>query len=73
MGFRIPLKIVNTAHQANILYPFAISLLESIRTYDSINERIAGNDGINMLIASYKKDIQNQLAEVILFFVLPLI
>ncbi|VDN43195.1 unnamed protein product [Gongylonema pulchrum] len=29
MGFRIPLKIVNTAHQANLLYPFAISLLES--------------------------------------------
>uniref|UniRef100_A0A915BJF8 Dynein heavy chain, cytoplasmic n=6 Tax=Parascaris univalens TaxID=6257 RepID=A0A915BJF8_PARUN len=63
MGFRIPLKIVNTAHQANLLYPFAISLLESIRTYDSINERIAGKEGINILIASCKRDIQNQLSE----------
>ncbi|VDK17416.1 unnamed protein product [Anisakis simplex] len=63
MGFRIPLKIVNTAHQANLLYPFAISLLESLRTYDSINERIQGKEGINLLIASCKKDIQNQLAE----------
>uniref|UniRef100_A0A8R1U2J5 Dynein heavy chain, cytoplasmic n=1 Tax=Onchocerca volvulus TaxID=6282 RepID=A0A8R1U2J5_ONCVO len=63
MGFRIPLKIVNTAHQANLLYPFAISLLESIRTYDSINERIANKSGVNMLIVTYKKDIQGQLAE----------
>ncbi|VBB28797.1 unnamed protein product, partial [Acanthocheilonema viteae] len=63
MGFRIPLKIVNTAHQANLLYPFAISLLESIRTYDSINERIANKPGVNMLIVAYKKDIQGQLAE----------
>ncbi|VDN07087.1 unnamed protein product [Thelazia callipaeda] len=63
MGFRIPLKIVNTAHQANLLYPFAISLLESIRTYDSINERIGNKSGVNMLVAAYKKDIQGQLAE----------
>lgn len=66
MGFRIPLKIVNTAHQANLLYPFAISLLESVRTYDSINERIANKPGVNMLIAAYRKDIQGQLAEVTL-------
>lgn len=31
MGFRIPLKVVNAAHQANQIYPYAISLLESIR------------------------------------------
>lgn len=31
MGFRIPLKVVNAAHQANQIYPFAISLLESTR------------------------------------------
>lgn len=68
MGFRIPLKIVNTAHQANLLYPFAISLLESIRTYDSINERIANKSGVNMLIVTYKKDIQGQLAEVSMFY-----
>ncbi|MFH4975707.1 hypothetical protein AB6A40_002416 [Gnathostoma spinigerum] len=63
MGFRIPLKIVNTAHQANLLYPFAISLLESIQTYDSINERISGKTGINLLVATCKKEIQSQLSE----------
>lgn len=28
LGFRVPLAIVNKAHQANQLYPFAISLIE---------------------------------------------
>ncbi|KAJ6633786.1 Dynein heavy chain, cytoplasmic, partial [Pseudolycoriella hygida] len=34
LGFRVPLAIVNKAHQANQLYPFAISLIESVRAYE---------------------------------------
>lgn len=64
MGFRVPLNIVNFSHHANMLYPFAMSLLESIRTYDSINERIANKPGISLLIASCRKEIHNQLSEV---------
>lgn len=32
--YRVPLTIVNKAHQANQIYPYAISLIESIRTYE---------------------------------------
>ena len=32
LGFRVPLAIANKAHQANQLYPFAISLIESVRS-----------------------------------------
>ncbi|KAK6051585.1 hypothetical protein COOONC_10909 [Cooperia oncophora] len=48
MGFRIPLKVVNAAHQANQIYPFAISLLESTRS------QIA--DGYQLNWESYKID-----------------
>lgn len=40
LGFRVPIAIVNKAHQANLLYPFAISLIESIRTYERTLEKV---------------------------------
>lgn len=64
MGFRVPLAIVNKAHQANQLYPFAISLIESVRTYESITERIAEKSGLILLIAGMKKEIQNLISDV---------
>lgn len=43
LGFRVPLAIVNKAHQANQLYPFAISLIESVRTYERTLEKVKAN------------------------------
>ena len=40
LGFRVPLAIVNKAHTANQLYPFAISLIESVRTYERTLEKV---------------------------------
>lgn len=40
LGFRVPLAIVNKAHQANQLYPFAISLIESVKTYQRTLEKV---------------------------------
>lgn len=41
LGFRVPLAIVNKAHQANQIYPFAISLIESVRTYERTLEKVS--------------------------------
>ncbi len=64
MGFRVPLAIVNKAHQANQLYPFAISLIESVRTYESINEKVMEKKDVVLLIAGVKRDIQALISEV---------
>ncbi|VDP11035.1 unnamed protein product [Soboliphyme baturini] len=63
MGFRVPLAIVNKAHQANELYPFAISLIESVHIYESMNVRIVGRKCIELLIAGTKKEIQQLIIE----------
>ncbi|CAP31232.1 Protein CBR-DHC-1 [Caenorhabditis briggsae] len=63
MGFRVPLKIVNWAHQANQMHPSATSLIEATRTFSSVNAALASVQGVDSLLASYKKDIQNQLLE----------
>lgn len=38
---RVPLTIVNKAHQANQIYPYAISLIESVRTYERTLEKVS--------------------------------
>lgn len=63
LGFRVPLAIVNKAHQANQLYPFAISLIESVRTYESIIEKVLEKGDVGLLVAGMRKDIQTIIAE----------
>lgn len=63
LGFRVPLAIVNKAHQANNVYPFAISLIESVRTYERTLEKIDDKPGIAPLVAGMKRDVQGMIAE----------
>ncbi|KAI8505358.1 Cytoplasmic dynein 1 heavy chain 1, partial [Branchiostoma belcheri] len=63
LGFRVPLAIVNKAHQANQLYPFAISLIESVRTYERTCEKVDERPQITLLVAGLRKDVQALLAE----------
>ncbi|XP_065208173.1 dynein heavy chain, cytoplasmic isoform X2 [Planococcus citri] len=76
LGFRVPLAIVNKAHQANQLYPFAISLIESIRTYERTLEKLSQRSyapnasgkmedktSIIPLVAGLRKEVQSLIAE----------
>ncbi|GJQ76160.1 hypothetical protein Trydic_g1905 [Trypoxylus dichotomus] len=63
LGFRVPLAIVNKAHQANQLYPFAISLIESVRTYDMTLEKLEDKASIIPLVAGTRKEVQQLIAE----------
>ncbi|XP_065167911.1 dynein heavy chain, cytoplasmic isoform X2 [Atheta coriaria] len=74
LGFRVPLAIVNKAHTANLMYPFAISLIESIRAYemtlDKLNRnllpganKIEDKASIVPLVAGMRKDVQVLIAE----------
>ena len=61
LGFRVPLAIANKAHQANQLYPFAISLIESVRTFERSFEKTEARPNVQMLIAGVQKDVQARL------------
>lgn len=63
LGFRVPLAIVNKAHQANQLYPFAISLIESVRTYERTCEKVEERISISLLVAGLKREVQGLIAE----------
>lgn len=40
LGFRVPLPLVNKAHQANQLFPYAVGLLEHVRAYEISNGKV---------------------------------
>ncbi|RMX44013.1 hypothetical protein pdam_00012965 [Pocillopora damicornis] len=63
LGFRVPLAIVNKAHQANQLYPFAISLIESVRTYERTCEKVEEKNSISILVAGLRKEVQALITE----------
>ncbi|XP_052105179.1 cytoplasmic dynein 1 heavy chain 1-like isoform X5 [Mytilus californianus] len=63
LGFRVPLAIVNKAHQANQLYPFAISLIESVKTYERTLEKIEDRPTIVLLVAGLRKEVQTLIGE----------
>ncbi|CAF1453141.1 unnamed protein product, partial [Rotaria magnacalcarata] len=63
LGYRVPLPIVNKAHQANQIYPYAIGLLESVRAYELSNTKVNAEHGHDYLVGSMKKDIQNLIVE----------
>ncbi|XP_077971534.1 cytoplasmic dynein 1 heavy chain 1-like isoform X1 [Styela clava] len=63
LGFRVPLAIVNKAHQANQLYPFAISLMESVRTYEGVLQKIEERPNIITLVAMLRRDLHNTIIE----------
>ncbi|XP_012938795.1 cytoplasmic dynein 1 heavy chain 1 [Aplysia californica] len=63
LGFRVPLANVNKAHQANQLYPFAISLMESVQSYDKTLKKIEHKESLKLLIAGLRKEVQGLIAE----------
>ena len=65
MGFRVPLMLVNKANQANQLYPHAVALRDSVRTYELTCDKIVANQCIAPLVSSAKRDCQSALQEVL--------
>ncbi|KRY43501.1 Dynein heavy chain, cytoplasmic [Trichinella spiralis] len=63
LSFRVPLAIVNKAHQVNQLYPFAMSMIESVRTYELMTERLNEKENVAILLAGLVKEIHAQIAE----------
>lgn len=60
---RVPLGIVNCAHQARQLYPYAITLIENVARYRRICERVSEKRTRQLLVASMKMKIQNSILD----------
>ncbi len=60
---RLPLAIVNKAHSARQMYPYAISLIENVNTYVRTCERVNEKKSCALLVAGMKRDVQNLIMD----------
>lgn len=63
LGFRVPLAIVRQANDANQYYPFAISLIESVKTYEITNDKVFDRGSMSPLVSGVRRDIQSLMSE----------
>lgn len=61
LGFRVPLQISLTASGAKHVYPFAVSLRETIRTYTQTCSKVTPETAA--LVAQYKSTVQGNINE----------
>ncbi|PWN18755.1 cytoplasmic dynein heavy chain 1 [Microstroma glucosiphilum] len=63
LGFQIPHAINNLAKDAKRVYPQAVSLMETVRTYTQTCNLVAANPGIAPLVAQVHSDVHGLISQ----------
>lgn len=66
LGFNVPHAIANMAKDAKKVYPHAVSLMETVRTYGQTLDLVERNKGIEWLVAEYRNESQRMIAKGVL-------
>ena len=61
-NFSIPHVITNMAKEAKRVYPHAVSLMETVRTYGQTLDLVDSNKGIEWLVAEYRNEAQRMVS-----------
>ena len=57
-GYQVPHGINNISKEAKRVYPYAVSLMESVRTYTQTIRSISELSGVALLLNNYANDVQ---------------
>ncbi|KAG9310418.1 dynein heavy chain, N-terminal region 1-domain-containing protein [Chiua virens] len=63
LNFQVPHIITNMAKDAKRVYPHAVSLMETVRTYGQTLDLVEHNQGIEWLVAEYRNEAQRMVAK----------
>ncbi|KAF9265453.1 dynein heavy chain [Marasmius fiardii PR-910] len=67
LGFQIPHSITNMAKDAKRVYPHAVSLMESVRTYGQTLDLLVGGSeegkGVEWLVAEWRNEVQRMVGK----------
>lgn len=62
LNFQVPHAITNMAKDAKRVYPHAVSLMETVRTYGQTLDLVEHNQGIEWLVAEYRNEAQRMIS-----------
>ena len=63
LNFQVPHAVSNISKEAKRVYPYAISLMESVRTLLQTNRSIASMTEVAILLNGYVNDVQTMIAK----------
>ncbi|CAK3926358.1 Dynein heavy chain, cytoplasmic [Lecanosticta acicola] len=63
LNFNVPHAITNVSKEARRVYPFAVSLMESLNTYAQTNLAIENMSEVTALLSGYRNDVQTLVAK----------
>ncbi|KAM0751755.1 hypothetical protein T439DRAFT_218203 [Meredithblackwellia eburnea MCA 4105] len=63
LGFQVPHTISNPAKDAKRVYPHAVSLMETVRTFQQTVVKVHKNPGIVALVAEFRNNAQKQITK----------
>ena len=66
-GFQVPHAITNMAEDAKRVYPHAVTLMETVRTYGQTLDLVEKNKGIEWLVADYRNESQRMIEKGVFF------
>ncbi|VDB92823.1 BgtA-20854 [Blumeria graminis f. sp. tritici] len=63
LNFAVPHSINNISKEAKRVYPFAVSLMETTRTFTQTSRQISEMADVSILLSGYKSDVQAYIAK----------
>ncbi|KAH8912297.1 hypothetical protein BR93DRAFT_871202 [Coniochaeta sp. PMI_546] len=63
LNYQIPHSITNVSKDAKRVYPYAVSLMESVRTLSQTNRQIADMDEVAVLLSGHRKEVHSLIAK----------
>ncbi|KAF3767358.1 hypothetical protein M406DRAFT_89859 [Cryphonectria parasitica EP155] len=61
LNYAVPHAINTVSKEAKRVYPFAVSLMESVRTFAQTDRQIADMPDVSVLLSGYRNDVQSAI------------
>lgn len=63
LNYNVPHSVNNISKEAKRVYPYAVSLMETVRTYTQTNRAISEMSEVSVLLSGYQNDVLNLITK----------